>query len=491
MLQHSILYVLLLLLFLRSCKSLVLILDAIEYEKKMNRLSGYRTKNKIHAASKNLEIQLEIYQFEKEQLIKKKHDALKNIHVFRKAIDDRLDELEQNSIAEIEDKYNNLINEVEEGIGFLNVNSVTVAIAKAKMEAAGDAIQKFIATKVANKIADSATEFMESGMACFEEVFIDFIGDQKMLALSEEINALGKVIQRSTKEAEVITITEYHPLSLNRLFGTGSGERKEDLIQVKRGEKNAIFMNDLEECLCEIISACALKDGTIILSDYNNRRLKCLDRSSYCLRDYFDLPGKPWEVCTVSAKEVAVCMPHEEQIIFISIDDKIQTNKITTGFSCWGLDYSEGNLYVTDFKQSVYIYSLSGRKLKQFVADQTGSPLFSMICSLKVNATGTRIYVTDSEKGLIVIDNSGRIVKKFNDPRLKGAHGSFLTDKGSLLVCGCASKNVLQFGQDGDLIGEVLTLENASYCKMVCYNHHRSKMIVGRTEYEIEVYDLV
>jgi hypothetical protein len=78
------------------------------------------------------------------------------------------------------------------------------------------------------------------------------------------------------------------------------------------------------------------------------------------------------------------------------------SNDIKTDFECYAIAYSCGNLYISDSTTSWYVYNLSGIKLKQFSLDSSGNKFFSDIRSLAVNRS--RIYVTDSEKGLVILD---------------------------------------------------------------------------------------
>lgn len=56
---------------------------------------------------------------------------------------------------------------------------------------------------------------------------------------------------------------------------------------------------------CSISSACTLDDGTIILADYNNNKIKRLDSSSFAVRDCYYVPENPIQVCAISNQEIA------------------------------------------------------------------------------------------------------------------------------------------------------------------------------------------
>jgi hypothetical protein len=138
------------------------------------------------------------------------------------------------------------------------------------------------------------------------------------------------------------------------------------------------------------------------------------------------------------------------------------------------------------------MYTLSGRKLKQFNEDQSGYKLLFSIYSLAISKDAARIYVADNDNGLIVLDNNGKIITSFNDEQLKGANCCFVTEAGSVLVSGYDSNNVLQFTSDGELIGEVIKADSRKRdIRSVCCNQQKSKMYICRFEDDyIEVYDI-
>jgi hypothetical protein len=236
-----------------------------------------------------------------------------------------------------------------------------------------------------------------------------------------------------------------------------------------------------------------MEDGTIILADSNNKKLKRLHNYNYTVTDYCDLPEWPCQVRMINNTQVAVTLSKKKEVHFISLERQMKTiNKIKTDFECYCLAYAKNNLYIADSQTSVYVYTLSGRKLKQFSKDQSGHMLFSNIQSITVSKDATRIYVGDTYNGLIVLDNNGQVISSFNDKQLEWVTCCYLTEAGSVLVSGYRSNNVLQFTSDGKLIGEVIKAEcGKEGIWSVCCNQQMTKMCIYRQEEDnIEVYDI-
>ncbi|XP_053381378.1 uncharacterized protein LOC123556212 [Mercenaria mercenaria] len=434
---------------------------------------------KLDSVAKALKEQQENFKLERERLLKSKTATLESIKKFRKEINGRLDELETNTISDIEDKYKTFINEMEESIRILERSKVSLKSARDKLKlASGNKLQNFVNVKKGENIAENAAKSIKVNQLQTPFKDVDFTGDHRLASLLHEINVFGKIEQRIVMKTENI--------------GTVNIHKNDSLLQVKGSTKYVVKVQS-DNMRCDIVSACTLEDGTIILSDYNNSKLKRLHSSSYTVIDYCDLQWRPWQVCSIDKQQAAVCLRDKKEVQFISLSSKMAlTNKIKIGFACYGLSYADGNLYISG-DTSVYIYSVSGRKLKQFSKDQSGQNLFSDTCSLAVSEDGSKIYVDDFKNGVIILDNNGAVVGRFNDSQLRGAYDCCLTGRGSLLVCGNFSDNVLQFGLNGNLIGEVVKFDDTSAShQAICCNQQISKMIIGRDcDDNVEVYDLI
>jgi hypothetical protein len=334
------------------------------------------------------------------------------------------------------------------------------------------------AAHVANKYIEDAK--LQSTVADIEDV--EYQPDRTILTQLEQKKTLGILIEKPTK-------TSVSSFEIKRIRSYN--------VKVK-SDKNS----------CYIRSACCMEDGTIILADLYNRKLKRLHCFNHTVTAYCDLPKKPSQVCMINNAQVAVTMPLKKEVHFISTERKMKTiKKINTDFECYGLAYTNNNLYISDGDTSVYVYTLSGRKLNKFSKDPSGQKLFADIYSLAVSKDATRIYVADYENGLIVLDHNGQVITSFNDERLKGASCCYFTEAGSVLVSGFESNNVLQFTCDGELVGEIIKGDSGKMGNLsvlmeegingkgeilsVCCNQQWTMMCINRsTSDNIEVYDI-
>jgi hypothetical protein len=140
-------------------------------------------------------------------------------------------------------------------------------------------------------------------------------------------------------------------------------QSKPFLLQVK-GKKTYTVKVKSDSETCSIYSACTLADGTIILTDCNNTKLKRVNTTSYTVTDYCEVPHDPLQVCHITDQEVAVSRASSWLIQFVSLGRTMQkTRQINTGFRCYALAYADGKLFVSDSVCVQYVW-------RQTAADQ-------------------------------------------------------------------------------------------------------------------------
>ncbi|XP_060572265.1 uncharacterized protein LOC132730374 [Ruditapes philippinarum] len=449
----------------RSCKDIFYIPEFIQ--NKSYQVVSREIQSKLKVLGKTLAVQANKFQQDKQNLQKRKANLLADIRKFRQEINDQLDKLEKCSVDEIANKFKILEEQIEEGLKQLQGHKAKVISANDKLASPNqNQAELFVHVKMGENAENVANKFIEDTKVNKTVSDIEFHSDRNLLEQLKQNKTIGMLTEKTTKTAE-------------------------NSLQITGGQSYCVKVKS-DEQTCDIYSACYMENGTIILADYNNKKLKRLKSHNYTITDCYNLPGEPFQICKINETQVAVTFNSKQEVHFISIDRQMKTtNKIKTGFICRGIAYANNHLYISD-NLSVYIYTMSGRKLKQFSIDQSGQELFSDINSLAVSKDATRIYVTDFDKGLIVLDNNGQIVTTFNGKQLQTANNCHHTEAGSVLVSGYISNNVLQFTSDGELIGEDIKAASGKRgMQSVCCNQQMSKMCISRGDKDnIEVYDI-
>ncbi|XP_060605724.1 uncharacterized protein LOC132758185 [Ruditapes philippinarum] len=418
---------------------------------------------KLKEIAKTLEKQADRFKQDKQRLLKRKAEILADIRKFRQEINDHLDKLEKSSIDEIESKVKCLEDKIEDVLKQLQANKSRIRSANDKLASTNTSHPEvFVYVKMGEDAANVANKYIEHAKIKNIVEDIEFQPDRTILTQLEQKKTICILSEKPTMTAD-------------------------NLFQIKGNQSyNVKVKSDKKDCY--IRTACCMEDGTIILADLENMKLKRLHSYNYTVTDYCDLPERPYQVCMINNTQVAVTIPSTQEVQFISLERKMKTtNKIYTDYKCVCLAYANNNLYISDDSSEVYIYTLSGRKINQF----SGHKLFSGIGSLAISKDATRIYVAGNDNGLIVLDNNGQIITSFNGEQLDWAGCCYLTEAGSVLVSGHFSNNILQFTCDGEFIGEVVKADSGKDIESVCCNQQMTKICISRyTDDNIEVFDI-
>ncbi|XP_060570123.1 uncharacterized protein LOC132728497 [Ruditapes philippinarum] len=393
----------------RSCKDIFFIPEFIQNNS--YQVSPREIQTKLKVLAKTLTIQSNKFQQDKQSLLKRKAELLDDIRKFRQEINDQLDKLEKSSVDEIEYKFKLLEGNIEEGLKQLQAHKAKVTSANDNLTSSNpNQAELFVYVKMGEDAEKVANKFIEATKVKITVSYIEFRPDRDILQQLKQIQTIGMLIEEKAGKLQIAGRQSY-------------------CVKVKS-----------EEIDCRITSACYMEDGTIVLADVANNKLKRLDSHNYIITDCYSLPEEPHQI----------------------------------------------------YKTSVFICSMSGRKLKQFIIDPDGG-MYSLTNSLvAVSKDGTRIYHVKRDR-LEVLDNNGQIVTTFSGKLLTCASYCHVTEAGSVLVSGQFSNNVLQFTSDGELIGEVIKADCDNLNlkpQSVCCNHQMSKMCIVREDNNIEVYDI-
>ncbi|XP_052260621.1 uncharacterized protein LOC127864783 [Dreissena polymorpha] len=132
---------------------------------------------------------------------------------------------------------------------------------------------------------------------------------------------------------------------------------------------------------CGISGICALPDGQVLVTDYNNKRVKLLSQQ-YQVVSHWDVNAYPQAICLITPSEVAVAVNtsyiHEIQFITVNQVKLVRGRKFQLQHECTGIVHHQGDIFVTSGKE-LYKYTLSGKlicRLYKTFAYTTGDRLY-------------------------------------------------------------------------------------------------------------------
>ncbi|XP_060590890.1 uncharacterized protein LOC132745900 [Ruditapes philippinarum] len=235
--------------------------------------------------------------------------------------------------------------------------------------------------------------------------------------------------------------------------------------------------NDRNQCYINDI--CQLVDGTIILTDYNNKRIKRLD-VNYNIKDCLDLGTYPTAICcTAGNAEVAVKLA-TYKVCFISVGSSLSKMRDISvrGGGYTGMTICAGQLWVSD-ENGVNVYSLTGTLIKSMRNDVNGQRILKSYAQ-QMAVSGDTVIVTDNSDGAVSLNRDGTVKREPRDKRLKNTRGVCVANDGTVFISGFSSHNIMMFDRDGKCLGELV--DNKGCLKnplAMCYDKKKNCVLVA------------
>ncbi|XP_045212848.2 uncharacterized protein LOC123563843 [Mercenaria mercenaria] len=239
-------------------------------------------------------------------------------------------------------------------------------------------------------------------------------------------------------------------------------------------EVNVRMANDKSTCV--ISDVCQLPDGTILLTDFSNNKVKRLDLN-YSMKDHFGLDAIPTAICCIGKSQVAVKL-YNGKILFISVGSTLSKTRCITivGGNLHGMALYAEELWIST-GDGVNVYNTTGTLIKSIDKDQNDKVIFNSVTQ-HMTASGNNIIVTDWSDGAICINKDATVMMELRDKRLKGSCGLCVSDDGTVFLCGYNSNNIVMFSSDGKCLGELIAAD-AGLKKPIslCYDSNKHCII--------------
>ncbi|XP_045172124.2 uncharacterized protein LOC123534109 [Mercenaria mercenaria] len=293
-----------------------------------------------------------------------------------------------------------------------------------------DAVQQFVQMKLIQKTVNDAIKLIEDSEA----------KGSKALCFTENTD-LKNSMMTATSLGHVNTETENDPQTAQRVYKVKS-----------KKEINIKMQNDRIPCC--ISDVCQLQDGTIILADWNNRKIKRLDMD-YNIKDHCDLGNYPKGICCTGSNEVAVKMNNNKvQLISVGSSLSKQREISVAGGNYWGMAYYAGELWIST-GSGVTVYSTSGTLVKTIDKDINGRGIFKA-STQQMAVSGETVIVTDHSNGAVCLGRDYTVQRELRDESLVSTRGVCVSSDGTVFLSGFSSKNIVMFDKKGKCLGELV-----------------------------------
>lgn len=248
---------------------------------------------------------------------------------------------------------------------------------------------------------------------------------------------------------------------------------------------------------CDITGSTIMDDGRLVLVDYNNKKLKVLDRDYRLISD-FKTEGATFDAAALADNQVAISVPKEKKIHFISLQDGMKvSDSIQTRLECWGLDLFDDKL-VTVTNSDDHMILFLNRKGHELISCNLGSQDANMKWPISVCVdTKDKIYVCCQGEGdtedingcLVIIDSSAQVRTMYMDSGLRKPTSCTKDEEGNLYLCGLTSANVHQIQRSGDRLGQIISGLSKPIHVKYCWDSN-SLLVMERFCNDVSVYQM-
>lgn len=241
------------------------------------------------------------------------------------------------------------------------------------------------------------------------------------------------------------------------------------------------------ELNCTIVGICQMLDGTIILSDWANSKIKLFDEK-FDLLAVSKTPEFPHGVCHISGPQfaVAICSGETMEIHFMRVSASGNKPELTLdktialAHECIGVVHKNDSLFVSSFT-SIYEYALNGELQKLIYEDLTHTVTISSFA-----LSGNHLYVTNPNGDLTTVDRKESVVYSNTRNDVCFPTGICEAENDNMFVCCKLSFNVHIVDKKGKILPNVnIKPERMGGPESIWYDKKTSRVIVGQKDLRV------
>ncbi|XP_041361286.1 tripartite motif-containing protein 5-like [Gigantopelta aegis] len=358
-----------------------------------------------------------------------------------------------------------------------------------------------------NKVVKLGSHLIQSGSVSdiekniskfmkLQKITSDFVDTARSLAPVPDL----KVTVAPSRTASVVSIGEVSPPDIRSLIETRarildiSGilpDRKTDkLIQA------GAFSTQAKDALPPGIQCILVLEGersnTIVVTDCFNVCVKCFCAETSALHSKYEVFGAPCGLAESRDQQVAVVLPIEHQILFLTLRDDIRLSKtLRTDKRYYYISMLPDNRMAVTGGSSLSHENRLGKYVD--VLDEEGRVIQSLLCDINIEPwclamKGDSLVVVSDSRTLASVTSSGEITwVKQDTERLHHLRGITCDVEEFVYVCDDARSCLVQLSRDGEIIRDILTCQDGLTEPLyVCCDQH--KLYVAQSNGEVKIF---
>ena len=440
-----------------------------------NKSRSYATKKFDSIIDKTKTLRMKIGQLQQERskdrtnLTRMKDTCRKEITTFRKELNDFLDHLERDIIQDLEKHEKKRKQLIDDQIKSLTTTLQMIDLDYKLLEEAkyDNKAETMFASDI--KISKNLSEYetvLDDLQNNFERSDLYFQRNSKLVELQQAVDSLGSI-----KEKDSVS---YKGTSTKVVLG----------MKVQSSSQHSLQLSDDEEKPW-ISGCCFMPSGDLVLCDYENSKLKLLDRT-FKVKDSLSLNDSPWSLCVIDNSNVIVTLPATKQLQFVQLVPHMKAGRvIQLDKRCWGVAVADNEIYVSCYNDlgegEVRVLDLSGNLKRKLGVDKDRSYQFQRPHYLTVSTTGKKIFVSDWVTSVIsCMTPDGNIIYEYKDGDLRNPKALFVDAGDNIFVCDRYSDNAQVITADGRKYGALISAaDGLRYPYSIALRESDNTLVVG------------
>ncbi|XP_060566931.1 uncharacterized protein LOC132725765 [Ruditapes philippinarum] len=251
-------------------------------------------------------------------------------------------------------------------------------------------------------------------------------------------------------------------------------------IEVEKcfGEFNVRIADDRNRCdKCDM---CLCKSGCIVMTDYNNKRIKKMN-NTFKVISSLKLSSNPFGICEINSLMLAISV-YQGKILLTSQEDPMTvTNSFDVFGACRGIAYNDGRIYVccdgnrdrSESPGQIKVFSISG----VFQCELSYHGGIELPQRLAFTSSSKGFFVIDGFKGINHVDKMSGVSNNVGK-KISGPSGICNIDK-NLFCIAVKSCNLLLMSHDGkDQVEMLIKHAGKTNRSCMCFDNKTSRLVV-------------
>lgn len=235
------------------------------------------------------------------------------------------------------------------------------------------------------------------------------------------------------------------------------------------------------------VSGCVfIDDGSLILCDSGNNKLKLLD-NRFDIKEILQLSAEPWDIAVVNETTVTVTLLNANKLQFVQVVPSLENKEtIKLPTMCWGVEVVADEIFVNcnndDGEGQIKVLNMDGTENRVIIPNYLDDyKRFKGPYNFAVSRKSGNIFVSDYRGNIeTCMTPTGNILYQYEDPQFNGPRGVIVDSEDNLIVCSYRAFNLHVINANGV---KHRTLIASEYKPMkpwcVAYRNKDNKLVIG------------